>query len=77
MKAIHCLAAVLVIVGGLNWGLVALAQFDLVATVAGLSFGETNVLSRIVYALVGIAAVFEAGILLGFVHRHRAHVATA
>ena len=77
MKAIHCLAAALVIVGGLNWGLVALAEFDLVATVAGLGFGETNVFSRIVYALVGIAAIFEAALLLGFVRRERAHVATA
>jgi uncharacterized protein len=40
------------------------AEFDLVAALVGLSFGETNVLSRIVYGLVGAAAVFQAGQLL-------------
>jgi uncharacterized membrane protein YuzA (DUF378 family) len=49
----------LVVVGGLNWGLVALAEFDLVAALVGLDFGETNVLSRIVYGLVGLAAVYQ------------------
>jgi len=77
MKAIHYITAALVIVGGLNWGLVALAEFDLVATLAGLGFGQTNVLSRIVYALVGIAAVFEAVSLIAHARRERAHVATA
>ena len=42
MKKLDILAAVLVIVGGLNWGLVALAEFDLVAALVGLDFGETN-----------------------------------
>ena len=53
MKKLDILAAVLVIVGGLNWGLVAVANFDLVATLVGLDFGETNAASRIVYGLVG------------------------
>ena len=44
----------LVLVGGLNWGLVAVAKFDLVAWVFGLDFGETNAASRIVYGLVGL-----------------------
>ena len=47
------------IVGGLNWGLVALAEFDLVATLVGLDFGETNAASRLVYGLVGLAAVYQ------------------
>ncbi len=59
MKQLDVLAAVLVIVGGLNWGLVAIAEFDLVATLVGLSFGETNAVSRIVYGLVGLAAVYQ------------------
>ena len=42
MKKLDVLAAVLVVVGGLNWGLVAVAEFDLVATLFGLEFGETN-----------------------------------
>ena len=60
MKKLDLLAIVLLIVGGLNWGLVALARFDLVATVFGLEFGETNALTRIVYGLVGLSAVYVA-----------------
>lgn len=59
MKQFDVLAAVLVVVGGLNWGLVALAEFDLVATLVGLEFGETNVVSRVVYGLVGLAAAYQ------------------
>jgi uncharacterized membrane protein YuzA (DUF378 family) len=59
MKKFDILAAALVIVGGLNWGLVAIAEFDLVATLVGLEFGETNLASRAVYGLVGIAAVYQ------------------
>jgi uncharacterized protein len=59
MKKLDMLAAVLVIVGGINWGLVAIAEFDLVAALVGLDFGETNVLSRTVYGLVGLAAVYQ------------------
>lgn len=47
-------AFVLVVVGAVNWGLVGLAQFDLVAALFG---GSASVLSRIVYSLVGIAGV--------------------
>ena len=59
MKKLDILAAVLVVVGGLNWGLVAIANFDLVATLVGLDFGETNAASRVVYGLVGLAAVYQ------------------
>lgn len=59
VKKLDILAAVLVIVGGLNWGLVAVAEFDLVATIFALDFGETNVASRVVYGLVGTAAVYQ------------------
>lgn len=59
MKKLDIVAAALVIVGGLNWGLVSLAEFDLVATLVGLEFGETNVASRIVYGLVGVAALYQ------------------
>lgn len=61
MKWFNALAAVLTIVGGLNWGLVGLFEFDLVAAVfGGMSFGEVNVASRIVYALVGLSAAYLA-----------------
>jgi len=59
MKKLDILAAVLVIVGGLNWGLVAIAKFDLVAAIFGLDFGQTNAASRVVYGLVGLGAVYQ------------------
>jgi uncharacterized protein len=59
MKKLDIVAAALVIVGGLNWGLVAVAEFDLVAALVGLEFGETNAASRVVYGLVGLAAVYQ------------------
>lgn len=79
MKTLNIVAGVLVIVGALNWGLVAIAEFDLVATLVGLEFGETNALSRIVYGLVGLSGVWlitQAGALrpAGSTHRERATV---
>jgi uncharacterized membrane protein YuzA (DUF378 family) len=59
MKKLDILAAVLVAVGGLNWGLVAVAKFDLVATIVGLDFGQTNAASRVVYGLVGASALYQ------------------
>jgi hypothetical protein len=59
MKKLDVLTAILLIVGGLNWGLVAIAEFDLVAALVGLEFGETNAASRIVYGLVGLSAVYQ------------------
>ena len=53
-RTIFLLALILAVVGALNWGLVGLAQFDLVATLFG---GSAAILSRIVYGLVGIAGV--------------------
>ena len=59
MKKIDTLALVLTIVGGLNWGLVGLFRFDLVAAIfGGMEFGETNLASRIVYVAVGLSAVY-------------------
>ena len=60
MKSLTILAGALVVIGGLNWGLVALAEFDLVAWIVGLDFGETNALSRLVYGLVGVSAAYLA-----------------
>jgi uncharacterized membrane protein YuzA (DUF378 family) len=59
VKRLDILAAVLLVVGGLNWGLVAVAEFDLVAALVGLDFGETNAASRVIYGLVGLAAVYQ------------------
>lgn len=55
MKPLNLITLILVIVGGLNWGLVGLFNLDLVATL----FGDGSMLSRIVYALVGLSAVWQ------------------
>ena len=65
MKKLDLLAAILLIVGGLNWGLVAIAKFDLVAWIFGEEFGTTNVVTRIIYGLVGLAAVYGIAALAG------------
>jgi len=53
-RALEWLALVLVVVGAINWGLVGLAQFDLVAALFG---GQAAPLSRIVYGLVGLSGI--------------------
>ena len=60
MKVIDVIAAGLVVVGALNWGLVAAAQFDLVAALFGLSFGEVSTLTAVIYGLVGAAGLYQA-----------------
>ncbi len=61
MKTIDILAAVLLVVGGLNWGLVAVANFDLVALLSGAGgFGAKNTFSAAIYLLVGLAALYQA-----------------
>jgi uncharacterized membrane protein YuzA (DUF378 family) len=54
LKAFDLVSMVLVIVGGLNWGLVGVLDFDLVATI----FGDMSTISRVVYTLVGLSAVY-------------------
>ena len=56
-KRLELPALLLVIVGALNWGLVGLFGFDLVAELVGEEFGETNLASRVVYVLVGLAGL--------------------
>ena len=57
MRYINAIALLLVVVGAVNWLLVGIAKFDLVAAVTGSSFGETNTLSSVVYILVGVAGI--------------------
>lgn len=59
MKMLDVVATVLVVVGALNWGLVAVARFDLVAALFGLSFGEVSPITAIVYGLVGLAGIYQ------------------
>lgn len=58
LNAIDWIAIVLLAVGGLNWGLVGIFNFDLVATL----FEDMSVLSRIVYVVVGICAIYVLAI---------------
>jgi uncharacterized membrane protein YuzA (DUF378 family) len=55
MRIVNIVTLVLLIVGGLNWGLIGLFGFDLVAAL----FGQMSALSRIVYTLVGLAALWQ------------------
>lgn len=56
MKAINLITLILIIVGGINWLLVGLLQFDLVAAIFG---GQNSGLARIVYILVGLSALWQ------------------
>ena len=53
MGLLNLIAGVLLVIGGLNWGLVGLLDFDLVATI----FGDMSAISRLVYVMVGLSAV--------------------
>lgn len=59
MNGLDWLALILLIIGGLNWGLVGAFSVDLVATI----FGEGTLLSRIIYILVGLAAIWGFAIM--------------
>lgn len=59
MHTLQKLALILTIIGALNWGLVGLFDFNLVSTL----FGDENVVTRIIYALVGIAGIINIGLL--------------
>jgi uncharacterized membrane protein YuzA (DUF378 family) len=60
MKKVDVVAGVLVIVGALNWGLVGLFRFDLVAALVGRQFGETSAISSAIYVLVGLSGLYQA-----------------
>ncbi|NTV41105.1 MAG: DUF378 domain-containing protein [Candidatus Moranbacteria bacterium] len=62
LNSIDWIAIILLAVGGLNWGLVGILNFDLVAAI----FGDMSVLSRIVYAVVGICAIYVLAISAKF-----------
>ena len=58
MQVIAVISLILAVVGALNWGLVGLFKFDLVALIAGgQKFGEVNAVSRIIYVIVAIAGI--------------------
>ena len=77
MQYLKALALLLVIVGGVNWLLVGIARFDLVAALTGSEFGQVNVLSQIVYLLVGVAAIGLIPTLVNWLTSSRHEAATA
>ena len=58
MRYLNALALLLVIVGGINWLLIGIAGFDLVAALTGSEFGETNIVSSLIYVSVGLSAIW-------------------
>lgn len=60
MSVIHKIALALLIIGGINWGLVGLFRFDLVAWLFG---GADSVISRIIYTLVGLSGIWCIALL--------------
>lgn len=66
-NALDWVAMVLMIIGGLNWGLVGAADLDLVA----LLFGEMTMAARAVYVLVGLAALYGLYVMSKFGRSHR------
>lgn len=66
METLQKTALVFTIIGAINWGLIGIADFDLVATL----FGNMSLLSRIVYTIVGICGLINIGI---FFHRFEEH----
>ena len=64
MRTINTLALILLIIGGLNWLLVGLFGFDLVASLFAAGFGTRSLLSNIVYVLVGLSGLWALFALL-------------
>ncbi len=60
MEVIYTICYILTFIGALNWGLVGLFKFDLVAKIVGKKFGEVNTISRLVYVLVLIGGIIAA-----------------
>jgi uncharacterized membrane protein YuzA (DUF378 family) len=63
MKSLDLATLALVIIGALNWLLVGVFKFDLVAAITGNDFGEVNVISRIIYILVGLSGIYQLSML--------------
>lgn len=60
MSGLQRVALLFSIIGAINWGLIGFFQFDLVAAIFG---GQTSLLSRIIYGIVGIAGLINLGLL--------------
>lgn len=56
MKALNLVTLVLIIIGGLNWGLFAISNVDLVASLFG---GSQAMLAKLIYAIIGLSALYQ------------------
>ncbi|XBQ16145.1 MAG: DUF378 domain-containing protein [Oceanicaulis sp.] len=72
MKWLNAIALILVIIGGINWGLVGLFDFNLVAAI----FGTESWFTNLVYILVGIAALYSIYLLKPVIQNDSAHAHT-
>jgi uncharacterized membrane protein YuzA (DUF378 family) len=72
VKTLDTIVAVLLVIGGLNWGLVGFFNFDLVAGI----FGHASFLSRLIYVVVGLCAVYQA-LQFRSIQKRWAHATTA
>ncbi|MDQ2689931.1 MAG: DUF378 domain-containing protein [Chloroflexota bacterium] len=77
MRILKSVALLLTIVGALNWLLVGIAQFDLVATLTGDQFGEVNPISAVVYILVGVSGIALLPTLFAWLSSDEAERVTA
>ena len=57
MKVLDVIVTILMVIGGLNWGVVGFADYNVINAI----FGEASVISRLIYALVGLSALYEIG----------------
>lgn len=60
MNGLQRTTLAIIIIGGINWGLIGFFQFDLVAAIFG---GQTSALSRIIYGIVGLSALYNLTLL--------------
>jgi uncharacterized membrane protein YuzA (DUF378 family) len=65
METLQKIALVFTIIGAINWGLIGLFNFDLVASL----FGDMTMVSRFIYSLVGIAGLINIGLLFSHIEK--------
>lgn len=67
METLQKVCLVLTIIGALNWGMIGLFDFDLVAAL----FGAKELVTRLIYSLVGLAGIINIGLLMMPIHDHK------
>ena len=69
LNPIDWIALLVAIIGGLNWGLIAIFEWDLVAELLGESYGTGATVPRLIYAVVGLASIYMVVFLVKFFPR--------